>query len=417
MAIDPSIALGVKPVQIANPLDQYGQFMQTQAIMQQNQLARLMFGEKQREVEDTNKLSGLYKDALGADGNLDRAKLFSGAAAAGLGAKIPVLQKNFADADKAGEEVGKIKAETQAKQIEAVGKKLDIAGQAFGFVRANPTLENAHSVLDYLGANGIYTPEQVAQYKQETAADPTKIAALADQAFRASLDAKDQLAKIQTQNVGGSTLTQTVDPVTGKVTTVNSVKNTVSPDAALSASTSRANNAATVAATVRGQDITDKRERELNGKKPLTEFQGKSAAFADRAQKANSVLSELESKYSPAAINAKNQVQDWPVIGGMLGAATNTALSANDQRAEQAQRDFINAVLRQESGAVIGAGEFDNAKKQYFPQPGDSKAVIQQKAANRKTAIDGLMRNAGPNAGLDQPAQPATSGVKFLGFE
>ena len=122
--------------------------------------------------------------------------------------------------------------------------------------------------------------------------------------------------------------------------------------------------------------------------KILYAIQGKSATYGLRARESDKILNELSGKYSPAAINSKVSVGSWPVIGGALGAATNSlALNDNDQLAEQAQRDFINATLRQESGAAIGKDEFDNARKQYFPQPGDSSAVIAQKAANRKLVI------------------------------
>lgn len=43
--------------------------------------------------------------------------------------------------------------------------------------------------------------------------------------------------------------------------------------------------------------------------------------------------------------------------------------SDDRQQFEQAQRNFINSVLRQESGAAIADSEFENAKKQYFPMP------------------------------------------------
>ena len=66
------------------------------------------------------------------------------------------------------------------------------------------------------------------------------------------------------------------------------------------------------------------------------------------------------------------------------------------QQVEQAQRNFVNAILRQESGAAIADSEFANAQKQYFPQPGDSKQVILQKKQNRETAIAGLQVMAGP---------------------
>lgn len=148
--------------------------------------------------------------------------------------------------------------------------------------------------------------------------------------------------------------------------------------------------------------------------KAPTEFQGKSAAFGLRAEEADKTLRNLQGKYSPAAINSKLAVQETPLIGGALGAATNFALSDADQQAEQAQRDFVNAILRQESGAAIGASEFNNAQRQYFPQPGDSQSVIQQKARNRELAIKGLQSNAG-RARLTAPAAPSGWSITRVG--
>lgn len=145
--------------------------------------------------------------------------------------------------------------------------------------------------------------------------------------------------------------------------------------------------------------------------KAPTEFQGKSAAFGLRAEEADKILKNLQGKYSPAAINSKLAVQETPLIGGALGAATNFALSDADQQAEQAQRDFVNAILRQESGAAIGASEFSNAQRQYFPQPGDSQSVIQQKARNRQLAIQGLQTNAG-RARMTAPTQVGGWGIQ-----
>ena len=145
------------------------------------------------------------------------------------------------------------------------------------------------------------------------------------------------------------------------------------------------------------------------GKAP-TEFQGKSAAFGLRATEADKIITELTGQFSPAAINSKTSVENWPLIGGALGAATNSfALSPTDQKAEQAQRDFVNAVLRQESGAAIGPDEFNNARKQYFPQPGDGPDVIAQKARNRQLAIQGFQSNAG-RAAMAAPPRATTSG-------
>lgn len=174
---------------------------------------------------------------------------------------------------------------------------------------------------------------------------------------------------------------------------------------------------AQIGATIRGQNLTNARGLEANAiardrasvEKAPTEFQGKSASYGLRATEADKILNNLGTNYNPAAINSKNTVSNWPLIGGIAGAATNYALSDNDQIAEQAQRDFINATLRQESGAAIGKDEFDNARKQYFPQPGDSKAVIANKAANRQLVIQGFDNSAG-KAKMTAPERAPSGG-------
>lgn len=141
-----------------------------------------------------------------------------------------------------------------------------------------------------------------------------------------------------------------------------------------------------------------------------TEFQGKSAVFGARAAEADKILTGLQGKYSPIGIGAKQAAGNVPVVGGVLGAVGNMALSPESQMAEQAQRDFVNAMLRQESGASIAPAEFENARKQYFPQPGDSAAVIKQKDRNRAIAIQGLQNNAGKAAYTPAQAKPAGGG-------
>lgn len=131
--------------------------------------------------------------------------------------------------------------------------------------------------------------------------------------------------------------------------------------------------------------------------------QGTAAGFADRMASANSILSD------PALLPAMTDPTK-PALAG-VPVAGNYMVGPEFQMAEQAQRDFVNAILRRESGAVISPSEFDNAKKQYFPQPGDSPEVIAQKAQNRQIAIEGVMRAAGPN--YQQPpsmSAPAPSG-------
>jgi hypothetical protein len=51
MAIDPNIALGVRPIEIANPLAQYGQVAQIQAAQNQNQVSQMQIDQMRRDEE------------------------------------------------------------------------------------------------------------------------------------------------------------------------------------------------------------------------------------------------------------------------------------------------------------------------------------------------------------------------------
>lgn len=129
--------------------------------------------------------------------------------------------------------------------------------------------------------------------------------------------------------------------------------------------------------------------------KPPTEGQAKALMFGSRMAVSDEVLNELGMKGVTMPSLMKQGAESIPVIGGVLGMGANAFASADQQQVEQAQRDFINAVLRRESGAAIADSEFKNAQRQYFPQPGDSQQVIQQKAANRQTAIAGMKAEFG----------------------
>lgn len=132
--------------------------------------------------------------------------------------------------------------------------------------------------------------------------------------------------------------------------------------------------------------------------KPPTDEQSKAGGFGVRAATSHEILNYVgnDGKVQPGKI--KRSLEAVPFVGESLGTLTNWTQSAGQQQIEQAQRDFVNAILRRESGAVISPSEFENAAKQYFPQPGDSPAVIQQKKMNRENSIASLETSAGPVA-------------------
>ena len=107
-----------------------------------------------------------------------------------------------------------------------------------------------------------------------------------------------------------------------------------------------------------------------------TEGASSAAQFASRMAAAHNTLVELE---------------DLGVDRVGVYAAAFGAGSEEERRIRQAQREFVNAILRRESGAVISDSEFASAEQQYFPTPGDSPAVIEQKRQARQRSLQGLI--------------------------
>jgi len=117
---------------------------------------------------------------------------------------------------------------------------------------------------------------------------------------------------------------------------------------------------------------------------PMNENQANAAGFADRIVNALPVLDST----SPG--RGARILENAPLSMG------NEFLSGGAQQFFQAERDFINSVLRRESGAVISEEEFVNARRQYIPQPGDKQEVLDQKRKNRQTVLRSMGRAAGP---------------------
>lgn len=119
--------------------------------------------------------------------------------------------------------------------------------------------------------------------------------------------------------------------------------------------------------------------------KPHSEGQLNAAGFADRMSDNERIVSQHEKIAA--------------TTGSRLQRALPGELQDSSWQEYQAARDnWINAQLRRESGAAISQAEYESADRQYFPQPGDSASVIEQKRARRATAEASMRRSAGSAA-------------------
>jgi hypothetical protein len=149
----------------------------------------------------------------------------------------------------------------------------------------------------------------------------------------------------------------------------------------------------------------DKADQKL-GKATADQF--KVAGFGKRMRQAEDVFGNLEkSGYSRADLMA-----------GLESNLPSAVQRSQTQQQEQAERNFLNAVLRRESGAAISPAEFDSGAKQYFPRAGDENETLAQKKANRQQVMASLQAESGPAwdkvPGVDTPVnikKPGSDGL------
>jgi hypothetical protein len=117
----------------------------------------------------------------------------------------------------------------------------------------------------------------------------------------------------------------------------------------------------------------------------VTGAERQSLAYFNRAKEASDDIAPLEEKIAGKNLAGQARLQYAP----------NVMQSEENQSYRQAQRAFTEARLRKESGAAIPEGEYENDAKTYFAQPGDSKAVLEQKRKARAEVLRGLGFAAG----------------------
>ena len=90
----------------------------------------------------------------------------------------------------------------------------------------------------------------------------------------------------------------------------------------------------------------------------------------------------------------------------------NYGTSNEFQKASQAGKEFLQAILRKDTGAAITEDEMTQYGKTYLPEPGDGADVLAQKMQSRRRALEALKAGMSPQAILAQEKALAASGAQ-----
>jgi hypothetical protein len=133
MALNPNIALGVRGIELANPLAQYGQIAAIQNAQNQNQLAQYQLGAAQRAEATQNVLADAYSQSIDADtGKINYNKLTGLLARGGGGAQIPGIEKTRRETEAAALAAKKTEGEIAKNEYDLQQKRFNKAWQSAG---------------------------------------------------------------------------------------------------------------------------------------------------------------------------------------------------------------------------------------------------------------------------------------------
>lgn len=240
MALNPNIALGVRGIEVANPLAQYAQVSQLQSAQNQNALAQYQLATAQREQESTNALNEAYRSAYNPQtGEIDVNTLRKTLSTGGFGSKLPGLEKMLGELQTQKLQAQKLQGEVTAQPIALQIQQANLADTKLKQSRAfldtiNPADPNApamylkwhqanHSdpvIGPMLAARGVTADQSRAQIDAAIAQGPQAFAQLLNQSKLGTekfmelnkpntqvIDQSGQRQLVQTPGLGGAPTT------------------------------------------------------------------------------------------------------------------------------------------------------------------------------------------------------------------
>lgn len=433
--VDSRIAMGVQPLDVGASI---GRGYQLRDLAAQADARKLDTQLKQQSIQKQKTLGDLYRGAIGTDGKIDRNKVTQGMVEQGFGADVPELQKQWSEADLK-------QAEYLHKNSETIVKQLDYTSKTIGSLLQNPntTAQDVARAVSGLTQFGLLKPEQGAEIVRSIPGDPVQLRQYLQGKLMESQQAKDMLTaalpNLKEINLGGHTQMVDTNPLTNPGIVGQSLERSATHGERVQAGNlalsrerlhmDRQNQrnklnepvGAPIEVTQNGKPVlvqrygdgslrpvegfgpktkdgfsietnADGTVRVTQGSPKLTEQQSKDLVYLTRGESAINTLDALDKKLASPKDRA---------LAALPGG--NFAVSSEFQQADQAGREFLAAVLRKDTGAAITNQEFDIYGKMYLPQPGDSQAVLEQKAQQRRVALDAIRSGLGTASSAAPP--------------
>jgi hypothetical protein len=344
MPIDPSIALGIKPMQIDSPLNALAQITQLQGAQQQNQLLTLRMQQAQADQAEKDTLRGLISGLPATATDEQRVAALRGSGTQTGFAMADTLEKGLLERQKTKAGATKDTADALAKYVTTQG---DIATR----VMANPTPAFANLALDTMAAhakiNGLDPLLPQIEAERQAIAGMTTPEQIKQWAAGHALKAEQLLPKIQTNSTGGALTTQAIDPITAKPTVTGAIPMTQDPNSIASNARIAAEGAANRAQAARLHADTIAAENLRAGVTP-------GGGLDDNAERTAQAIAsgQLPAPTGMALLNPKNQ----RILGRVMEINPQYDSTTVDAK-KKAARDFTTGPLGNSMRSFQVAGQ------------------------------------------------------------
>lgn len=216
MALDTNIAMGVRGIELQNPLAQYGQIAAIQNAQNQNALAQFQLGSARRQEQSQNALSEAYQSSINQQtGELDPKLLISNVAKSSAAHMLPEIQAKLLETETKKATLKKTGVETSEKEFKLAQDKLKHGWMSLGEASTpQAAIEKLNDGVKQ-GFFDLATASKESQLLQNMTPDQYKQYRI--QKIMGLLDAKDQLGamlpKVARQEAGGKVVSIQDNPM------------------------------------------------------------------------------------------------------------------------------------------------------------------------------------------------------------
>lgn len=418
MGLDPSIILGVRPLQIDSPLDVYGRKVAIEGVQQANALRAQQMDAYAQAQERQRGLNALLSRGDLSSPDLERTLLQGGY----LNEARQIAEDRRKNA-KTDADTAETRAKTDKLTIEQRIMKGDRLANMFRLAKDQQSWDTIRGLLPQVDPD--ISDEALARLPQQF--DPNFVA-MSLQRMVPQLDALREQRQADNELIGrgpdGQPRIQPLPLEARKQVAAAGVQQTpvqiVQTQSGPAMVPGRVPTGAKSVDVIPLNDPTQRapgqpapRAQMVNPDGKGTEGERAAAGFLGRMNAAEVLIGQNPKGRSTELTSAAAAL---PLVGPYV---ERRSMTPEQQRFKQAADDWIRAKLRKESGAVIGEAEMAAEYMTYFPQPGDDATVVEQKRQARAQAVRQMEIGAGPltrqaTPSAARPAQPAPASGEFV---